>query len=71
MDKVNCYSGHTYAERPQSFRWEDKSYQIAEIERTWLEPGRRCFQVRSSDNQHFRLFYDEVDRYWSIIELTS
>jgi len=24
--KVNCYSGHTYAERPESFLWQGIEY---------------------------------------------
>ena len=28
---VRCYSGHTYAERPESFRWEGKDYEVVEV----------------------------------------
>ena len=66
---VSCYSGHTYAERPQSFRWEGRDYEVEQIEKAWLEPGKRYFQIRSRDNKKFRLCYDEKARQWSIIEL--
>jgi hypothetical protein len=32
--KVNCYSGHTYAEEPRSFQWEGMDYEIAAIEKS-------------------------------------
>lgn len=66
--KVSCYSGHTYAERPQSFQMEGGNYEVKEIERTWLEPGKRYFQVRTSDNKIFRLCYDEIEGQWSVVE---
>ena len=69
--KVNCYSGHTYAERPRSFLWQDTEYQIEEIEKAWLEPGGRCFQVRTRDNKLFQLCYNETKQQWSLIELVG
>ena len=67
--KVNCYSGQTYAERPRSFLWEGREYEVEEIERAWQEPGERHFQVRTRDNKLFRLCYNEVEKQWSLIEL--
>ena len=67
--KVNCYSGHTYAERPKSFVWEGAEYEVEEIEREWQEPGERYFQVRTRDNKVFRLCYNETEKHWSIIEV--
>ena len=67
--KVNCYSGHTYAERPQSFIWEGTEYAVEEIEKAWLEPGKRYFQARTRDNRLFRLCYNEGEREWTLTEL--
>jgi hypothetical protein len=69
--KVNCYSGHTYAERPESFRWQDVEYDVKEIEKEWFEPGNRCFQVRTGDNKLFQLCYNETKQQWSLIELVG
>ena len=69
--KVNCYSGHTYAERPTSFRWQGVEYEVKEIEKEWLEPGKRYFRVRTGDNKLFQLCYNETDKQWSIIELVG
>ena len=67
--KVKCYSGHTYAERPCSFIWQDIEYEIEEIEKSWQEPGERHFQVRTRDNKSFRLCYNETEGQWSLIEV--
>jgi len=67
--KVNCYSGHTYAEEPRSFTWQGIEYEVEEIERAWLEPGERHFQVRTNDNKIFRLCYNEARDQWSIVEV--
>ena len=67
--EVRCYSGHTYAERPESFRWQGVDYKITGIERTWQEPGEKYFRVRVGDNKLFRLCYNESSGRWSITEL--
>ena len=66
--KVNCYSGHTYAERPESFEWQGIVYEVEEIKRAWEEPGERYFKVRTRDNKLFRLCYNEAEDQWSLIE---
>ena len=66
--KVNCYSGQTYAERPESFLWQGTEYEIDEIEKAWQEPGERCFHVRTRDGKLFTLCYNEVGKQWSLIE---
>ncbi len=35
--EVKCYSGHTYAEEPRSFLWEEKEYEVDEIEKAGVE----------------------------------
>jgi hypothetical protein len=66
--KVNCYSGHTYAEEPRSFEWEGREYKIKEIEGAWVQPGERHFRVRTTDNKLFQLCYNESNKLWSLIE---
>ena len=66
---VRCYSGHTYAERPESFRWEGKDYEVVEVVKVWQEPGERHFLVRTGDNKTFQLCYNEVEKQWWLIEI--
>ena len=68
---VNCYSGHTYAERPESFIWQGIECEVEDIERAWQEPGERHFQVRTRDNKLFKLCYNETQKEWSLIELVG
>ena len=69
--KVNCYSGHTYAERPESFQWQGIEYEVEEIERVRQEPGEKHFQVRTKDNKLINLCYNEIEKEWSLIELVE
>ncbi|MFC1875134.1 hypothetical protein ACFLY3_03175 [Chloroflexota bacterium] len=65
---VRCYSGYTYAERPISFTWRGKDYDIAEIEKEWRGEGVKCFLVRTGDNKHLQLCYNEAQDNWSITQ---
>ena len=67
--KVNCYSGHTYAERPQSFEWEGTEYEVEKIEKAWVGPEGRHFQIKTRDNKLFQLCYNETEQQWSLTEL--
>lgn len=69
--KVSCYSGYTYAERPRSFRWRGIQYEVKDIEKEWLEPGEKHFQVRTGDNKSYQLCYNETNKRWSLIELAG
>ena len=65
--KVSCYSGHTYAGRTESFDWRGKRYEALKVTKAWLEPGKRCFQVTTSDNETFNLCYNETQDQWRLV----
>ena len=67
--KVTCYSEHAYAKKPESFIWRGGAYQIKEIEKEWLEPRERRFQVLTGDSKLFQLCYNTKEQQWSIIAL--
>ena len=69
--EVYCYSGHNYATRPVSFRWQGREYAVADIEQYWLEPGQRCFRLRTRDSNIFQLCYNEADNTWAIVNLSQ
>jgi hypothetical protein len=66
---VKCYSGHTLAERPVSFRWQGSRHVVEEVEGAWLEPGSRCFRVCTEGGGRFCLCYNETEGQWSLTEL--
>lgn len=66
---VKCYSGHEYAERPESFTWKGKEYEAEEVERAWREPGERHFRVVTAEGQRFELRYKETEDQWLLTEL--
>ena len=67
--QVQCYSGHTYAERPDSFLWQGELHRVQRIEREWLEPGERHFRIRTGENKLFELCYNESKDEWLLKEL--
>lgn len=69
--QVNSYSGHTYAERPASFLWQSREYKVKDIEKAWLEPGKRLFKVTTGEGKLFKLCYNEAEAQWSGIELIT
>jgi hypothetical protein len=66
--EVRCYSGYTYAERPVSFTWQGKDYDIAEIEKEWRGERVKCFLVKTGDNKRLQLCYNEAQDNWSVVE---
>jgi hypothetical protein len=66
---VECYSGHTYAERPVRFLWEGSYLDVEEVAAEWREPGARHFRVRARDDRTFDLCYDERYDGWTAVEL--
>ena len=68
--QVKCYSGHEYAERPESFVWGGAELEVNRVEREWLEPGERHFVVRSEGDRLFELCYREQGDEWSGVEIT-
>ncbi len=66
---VKCFSGHTYAERPDSFLWQGREHRVREVEKAWREPGARHFRVRTEDEGCFELRYQEAqDQWWLILQ---
>ena len=67
--QVTCYSGRSYADRPASFVWQGRQYEVQTIEREWLEPGERHFLVRTEGEKRFEICYHEREDSWSLTEL--
>lgn len=68
-DRVECHSGHTYAERPITLISKGQKRQIKEILARWQIPGARCFRVRVDDDAIYELCYDEARDEWQIVHV--
>ncbi len=44
--RVECYSGHTYAQEPRAFEWEGRIYQVERVVKRWRTPTGPCFRVK-------------------------
>lgn len=63
---VECYSGHTYPERPRAFQWEGQRLEVSEIISRWRTPEATHFLIRIEDGQDFELIYHEPQDLWTI-----
>lgn len=79
MDKaddltVHCYSGDSYAERPQSFVWRGEQHVIAGIERRgrvlYADSGvvEPAFSVVTTSGGRFTLSHSAQSDRWTIEE---
>jgi hypothetical protein len=66
---VRCYSGHTYADEPRSFTLDEVEHEVVSIEKSWREPGQKCFLVKTGDSKLFQLCYNEAKGFWSASEV--
>jgi hypothetical protein len=65
--RVECYSGHRYAQEPRAVIWQGQRYEIELVERAWRTPTGPVFRVRTADGRCFELAYDETADRWAMI----
>jgi hypothetical protein len=61
---VECYSGHTYAQRPTAFSWGEQRYEIARILEQWRSPDGPGFRVITTAGIRVELKYHEMSDEW-------
>lgn len=67
MNRVECYAGSTYPEKPRALIWEAQRYLVQGIISRSREPEGYRFMVRCSPgNAVFDLFYDLIEKEWQI-----
>ncbi len=66
IDQVECFSGHTYAQRPVAFVWQGQRYEVTEVEAEWNSPEGKRFRVRTPDELRFDLLYLISEDEWLI-----
>lgn len=68
-ERVECYSGYEYPERPSAFYWQDVRMEITEVLQSWRTPQGKRFRVKTEDFQVFELEYNEPEDDWFIIQM--
>lgn len=63
---VDCYSGHTYAQRPRAFRWQDENYDIDAVISEEHTPWGKRFLVKTYQGKLFKLEYIIDQDLWQI-----
>lgn len=69
--RVECYSGHTYAQEPRAVVWRARRYAVVEIERRWRSPEGPAFWVGTETGERFELHYQEHAHQWMIVPLVA
>ena len=63
---VESYSGHTFAERPIAFLWDEQRHVVENIIKRWRSPEGPGFRVVTADGKRFDLTYREDQDKWSL-----
>lgn len=64
--RVECYSGHRYAQRPVAILWGEERLEVSEVEAEWHTTEGKLFRVRTLDGRRFVLHYSAVEDDWLI-----
>jgi len=65
--RVECYSGHTYAQEPRAVTEHGRRYLVRRVLRRWLKPEGPCFKVDVEDAGDMTICYDELlDRWYGL-----
>lgn len=63
--QVRCYAGYRGEETPREVVTGGRELEVLEILDRWLEPGRRCFRIRTEDGVAL-LVHEEVRDRWRL-----
>ena len=66
---VECYSGHTYAQRPTAFVQRNERHTIERILEQWRSPDGPGFRAVTTDGIHILLAYHEMNDKWYLQRL--
>jgi hypothetical protein len=64
--KVQCYSGHAYAQEPRAFSHGGEQHTITKINKRWREPAGPCFEVLTDDGATYLLAFEEAADRWHV-----
>lgn len=61
---VQCYSGYSYAQRPQSFTWQGERRQVSAVLKEAHTPQGKRFLVQTPEGEVFSLDYHDQQDEW-------
>jgi hypothetical protein len=64
--QVECYSGHTFAERPMAFTCHGQRHQVGQILKQWHSPDGPGFRVLTLDGAEYELTYSQNQDEWTL-----
>ena len=65
-ERVECYSGLEYADRPRAIWWQGARVEVQAVEKQWRTPEGRGFRVRLASGQTLDLFFSTRTDEWLI-----
>jgi hypothetical protein len=63
---VDAYPGYKANERPRQFDLDEDVFEIEAVEKQWRSPEAELFKVRTTDEKHYVLRYDEGQDQWTL-----
>jgi hypothetical protein len=66
VHRVECYSGHTYAQEPRSVLWRGRRYAVVHVQARWRTPEGPAFRIETEQGMCFELYYHEIEARWTI-----
>jgi len=64
--RVECYSGHTYAQEPRVVVFRGRRFAVVQIGQRWRAPEGPAFLVKTEAGLRFKLCYNEREDTWTI-----
>ena len=66
IDQVECFSGHSYAQRPVAFVWQGERLEVTEVDAEWHTTEGKRFWVHTPVGRRFELRYLAAKDEWLI-----
>lgn len=64
--RVECFSGHRYAQRPLAIIWGKERLEVSKVEAEWHSMEGKRFWVRTVDGRGFALSYSTESDEWRV-----
>ena len=69
-DRVECYAGYTYPQRPVAFWWQGRRLEVTTVRSEARLPSGRRFLVETANEQVFEINYNQIQDTWTVREVS-